>query len=90
MKITDVKTYYLTLDFKFRIGAMPPLEASGLYIHIKTDEDIEGWCVSHFNLSNRAQKVFIDEALRRLLIGKDPFMVEEIFHEISSTTYFLS
>ena len=82
MKITDVKTYYVSLDFKFRIGAMPPLEASGLYINIKTDTDIEGWSLAHWNLSNAALKIFIDEALSRLLIGRDPFYVEDIFHTI--------
>ncbi len=82
MEITDIKTYLLSLDFKFRIGAMPPLEATGLYINIKTDENIEGWGLSHWNLSNKAQKVFIDEVFRRLLVKKDPFMVEEIYHTL--------
>lgn len=82
MKITDVKTYVLVLDFRFKIGAMPPLQASGVLINIKTDEDIDGWGLAHFNLSNNAQKIFIDEALSRILINKDPFMVEEIYHQI--------
>ena len=82
MKIIDVKTYVLTLDFRFKIGAMPPIQASGVLINIKTDEDIDGWGLAHFNLSNNAQKIFIDEALSRILINKDPFMVEEIYHEI--------
>jgi len=82
MRITDVKTFVLGLDFRFRIGAMPPIQASGVFINIKTDEDIDGWGLAHWNLSNNAQKVFIDEALSRLLINKDPFMVEEIYHQI--------
>ena len=41
MIITDVQTYVLPLDFKFKLGAMPPFKATGLYINIKTDEDIE-------------------------------------------------
>ncbi|MFX0105181.1 MAG: mandelate racemase/muconate lactonizing enzyme family protein [Candidatus Hodarchaeota archaeon] len=82
MKIIDVKTYLLRLDFRFKIGAMPPIQASGVFINIKTDEDIDGWGLAHFNLSNMAQKTFIDEALSRILINQDPFMIEEIFHKI--------
>ena len=86
MIITDVKTYVLSLDFTFKLGAMPPFKATGLYINIKTDEDIEGWALAHWNLSNAAQKIFIDEALRRFLINKDPFMVEDIYHMLYHST----
>lgn len=82
MQITDVKTYILQLDFKIKIGSMPRLQASGLYTNIKTDEGIDGWALSHWNLSNLAQKHFIDDALRKMVLKKDPFMVEEIFHEL--------
>ncbi|MHA1195988.1 MAG: mandelate racemase/muconate lactonizing enzyme family protein [Promethearchaeota archaeon] len=82
MIITDVKTYLLQLDFKIKIGSMPALKATGLYVNIKTDEGIDGWGLSHWNLSNTAQKQFIDEALRRLLLKKDPFMTEEIYNTI--------
>ncbi len=86
MQITDVKTYVLKLDFKVKIGSMPRLQASGLYTNLKTDEDIEGWALTHWNLSNLAQKQFIDEALKRLVLNKDPFMVEKIFHEVYQNT----
>ncbi|MFX0069466.1 MAG: mandelate racemase/muconate lactonizing enzyme family protein [Candidatus Hermodarchaeota archaeon] len=82
MIITDVKTHLLELDFKLKIGSMPRFNVTGLYVNIITDEGIDGWALSHWNLSNLAQKVFIDEALKRLVVKKDPFMVEEIFHEI--------
>ncbi|MFW9971253.1 MAG: mandelate racemase/muconate lactonizing enzyme family protein [Candidatus Odinarchaeota archaeon] len=82
MFITDVKTYLLELDFKIKIGSMPRFKATGLYTNIITDEGIDGWALSHWNLSDLAQKQFIDEALKRLVIRKDPFMTEEIFHEI--------
>jgi len=86
MQITDIKTYVLKLDFKVKIGSMPRLQASGLYTNLKTDEGIEGWALTHWNLSNLAQKQFIDEALKRLVLNKDPFMVEEIFHEVYQNT----
>jgi len=82
MQITDVKTYILQLDFKIKIGSMPRLQASGLYTNLKTDEGIDGWALSHWNLSNLAQKHFIDNALKKMVLKKDPFMVEEIFHEL--------
>lgn len=82
MKITDVQTHLLELNFKIRIGSMPAFKATGLYINIKTDSDIEGWALSHWNLSNAAQKRFIDDALKRMLLRKDPFMVEQIYHDI--------
>ncbi|MHA1478881.1 MAG: mandelate racemase/muconate lactonizing enzyme family protein, partial [Promethearchaeota archaeon] len=86
MQITDIKTYVLKLDFKVKIGSMPRLQASGLYTNLKTDEGIEGWALTHWNLSNLAQKQFIDDALKRLVLNKDPFMVEEIFHEVYQNT----
>ena len=86
MQITDVNTYVLKMDFKVKIGSMPRLQASGLYTNLKTDEGIDGWALSHWNLSNLAQKQFIDEGLRRLVLNKDPFMVEEIFHEVYQNT----
>jgi D-galactarolactone cycloisomerase len=86
MIITDVKTHLLELDFKIKIGAMPRFKVTGLYINILTDEGIDGWALSHWNLSNAAQKVFVEEALKKLLIRKDPFMTEEIFNTIYSST----
>lgn len=81
-----MKTYLLELDFKFKLGSMPWLKATGLYINILTDEGIDGWALSHWNLSNAAQKVFIEEVLKKLLIRKDPFMTEDIFHNIYTST----
>ncbi|MFX1476822.1 MAG: mandelate racemase/muconate lactonizing enzyme family protein [Promethearchaeota archaeon] len=86
MEITDVKTYLLELDFKIKIGSMPRFKATGIYINILTDEGIDGWALSHWNLSNAAQKIFIDEVLKKMLIHKDPFMTEDIFHNIYDST----
>jgi L-alanine-DL-glutamate epimerase-like enolase superfamily enzyme len=86
MLITEVNTFVLHMDFKIKIGSMPRFQASGLYTNLKTDEGIDGWALSHWNLSNLAQKHFIDEALRKLVLNKDPFMVEEIYNEIYQNT----
>ncbi|MHA1488840.1 MAG: mandelate racemase/muconate lactonizing enzyme family protein [Promethearchaeota archaeon] len=82
MIITDIKTYLLELDFKLKIGSMPRFKATGLYTNIITDAGIDGWALSHWNLSNLAQKQFIDEALKRIVLKKDPFMVEEIYYDL--------
>lgn len=81
-----MKTYLLELDFKIKIGSMPRFKATGLYINILTDEGIDGWALSHWNLSNAAQKVFIEEVFKKMLIHKDPFMTEDIFHNIYNST----
>jgi L-alanine-DL-glutamate epimerase-like enolase superfamily enzyme len=86
MIITDIKTYLLQLDFKIKIGSMPRLQAGGLYTQLITDEGIDGWALSHWNLSNKAQQVFIEEALKKIVLKKDPFMVEEIYHEMYQNT----
>ncbi|MHA2400649.1 MAG: mandelate racemase/muconate lactonizing enzyme family protein [Promethearchaeota archaeon] len=86
MEITDVKTHLLELDFKIKIGSMPRFKATGLYINLLTDEGINGWALSHWNLSNAAQKVFVEEALRKMLIRKDPFMTEEIFNSLYTSS----
>ncbi len=82
MIITDVKTHVIQPDFKIKIGSMPRFKASGLYIQIITDEGINGWALSHWNLSNMAQKQFIDEALKRFLINRDPFLTDDIYNDI--------
>ena len=86
MIIEDVKTHLLELDFKIKIGSMPRFKATGLYTQLITDEGIDGWALSHWNLSNAAQKQFIDDILKKLVIRKDPFMTEEIFNEIYTST----
>ena len=82
MIITDVKTHLIELDFKIKIGSMPRFKASGLYTQIITDEGIEGWALSHWNLSNAAQKRFIDDFLAKVLINKDPCMTDAIYNDI--------
>jgi D-galactarolactone cycloisomerase len=86
MIITEVNTHLMVLDFKFKIGSMPFLKASGLFINIKTDEDIDGWGLAHWNLSNAGAKLLVDEAIAKLIVKKDPFMVEDIYHTIYHTS----
>jgi len=81
-----VKTYLLELDFKIKLGSMPRFKATGLYINILTDDGIDGWALSHWNLSNAAQKVYVEGVLKKLLVRKDPFMTEDIFETIYTST----
>ncbi|MHA1148519.1 MAG: mandelate racemase/muconate lactonizing enzyme family protein [Promethearchaeota archaeon] len=86
MIITEVNTYLLELDFKIKIGSMPRFKATGLYTQLITDEGIEGWALSHYNLSNLAQKKLIDEMLKKMVLKKDPFMTEAIFNELYTSS----
>jgi len=86
MIITEVNSFLVRLDFKIKIGSMPRFKADGLYINLKTDEGIEGWALSHWNLSNAAQKVYFNDVLKKFLINKDPFMTEAIFNDIYTSS----
>ena len=81
-----MKTHLLELDFKIKIGSMPRFKTTGLYVQLITDEGIDGWALSHWNLSNLGQKNLIDESLKKLVIKKDPFMTEAIFNEIFTSS----
>ncbi len=86
MKIVDVKTHLIYLGEGLKIGSMPPMKNSGVFIQIITDEGIEGWGVSHFASSGMALKILLDEYFKGYLPGKDPFMVDMIFDEINNYT----
>jgi L-alanine-DL-glutamate epimerase-like enolase superfamily enzyme len=87
MIITEVNTYVVQLnEMTFKLGAMPKLKASGLYINVKTDEGFEGWSVVHWPLSNKALKTLVDDSLRKLVLKKDPFMTEEIYTALYQTS----
>ena len=86
MQITDVKTHLLKLDFKNKIGSMPIFDVTGLYVNLITDEGIDGWALSHWNLSNLAQKQYVDDVLKKLVMKQDPFMVDEIYNDIYQST----
>ncbi len=87
MIITEVNTYVVQLEaLTIKIGSMPRFKASGLYIRLKSDEGHEGWALVHWNLSNNALKTFIDEALQKLVLKKDPFMREQIYWDMYNTS----
>ncbi len=87
MIVTEVNTYVTQLEaLTIKIGSMPRFKASGLYLQLKTDEGLEGWSLVHWNLSNNALKTFIDEALSKLLLKRDPFMREQIFWDVYNTS----
>ncbi|MGQ9720546.1 MAG: mandelate racemase/muconate lactonizing enzyme family protein [Candidatus Jordarchaeum sp.] len=87
VKITEVKAEIIRLPFSIKIGSMPRINASGTLVTIKTDEDIEGYGLSHFSLSDEVQVDFIEGALSKLLKKKDPFMLENIWREMYNNTW---
>lgn len=86
MQIVEVKTHLIELGVSVRIGSMPKFKNSGLYTQIITDEGIDGWGLGHWSPSNAAQKKFVDDYIRKLLLKKDPFMADAIYNEIYHTT----
>lgn len=87
VKITEVKAEVIRLPFSIKIGSMPRISASGTLVTIKTDEDIEGYGLSHFSLSDESQVNFIEGTIAKVLKKKDPFMIENIWREIYNNTW---
>ncbi|MEM3563986.1 MAG: mandelate racemase/muconate lactonizing enzyme family protein [Candidatus Jordarchaeaceae archaeon] len=87
MKVTEVKAEVLRLPFSIKIGSMPRINASGTLVTVKTDEGIEGYGLSHFSLSDEVQVKFIEGALSKMVVGKDPFMIEDIWREMYNNSW---
>jgi len=87
MKVTEVKAEVIRLPFSIKIGSMPRISSSGTLVTVKTDEGIEGYGLSHFSLSDEAQVKFIEGALAKLVVGKDPFMIEKIWREMYNNSW---
>ncbi len=86
MQIVDVKTHLIDLGIRVRIGSMPKFKNTGLYIQIITDEGIEGWGLVHWSPSTFAPKRMIEDYVVKMLLKKDPFMSDAIFHDIYQYT----
>ncbi|MEM0203166.1 MAG: mandelate racemase/muconate lactonizing enzyme family protein [Archaeoglobaceae archaeon] len=86
MEIKSVKAMVLKLPFSIKIGAMPEIPASGTLVEVETDDGTVGYSMTHFPLSDRALAKYIEEVLAKIVIGKDPFMVEEIWRAMYNTS----
>jgi L-alanine-DL-glutamate epimerase-like enolase superfamily enzyme len=87
LKVTEVKAEVIRLPFTIKIGSMPRISSSGTLVTVKTDEGIEGYGLSHFSLSDEAQVKFIEGALAKIVVGKDPFMLENIWREMYNNSW---
>jgi D-arabinonate dehydratase/D-galactarolactone cycloisomerase len=86
MIITDVTTTMLRNPEGFVIqdATIPPLKpgaigSMGLWVHIKTDEGIEGLGIGTGQASIRD---VIENNLKDLLIGQDPFNIEKLWNDM--------
>ena len=86
MKITDICTTMLRNPEGFVIqdATIPPLKpgakgSAGLWAHIKTDEGVEGLGVG---TGNPAIRSVIENNLKDLLIGQDPFNIEKLWNDM--------
>ena len=82
MQIVEVKTHLIDVGVNIRIGSALRFRNAGLYIQIITDEGVDGWGLVHWAPSNWAPKRMIDDYIRKMLLKKDPFMSDSIFHDI--------
>lgn len=86
MKITDITTTMLRNPEGFAIqdATVPPLKPGakgrlGLWVHIHTDEGIEGFGVG---TGNHAIRAVIEHNFKDLLIGQDPFNIEKLWNDM--------
>jgi len=84
MKIVDVTTTMLRDPEGFVIQdstIFPPKEGaqgrSALFVHIKTDEGIEGLGTS---AGSTAVQAVVEDSLKEVLIGEDPFNIEKLWN----------
>ena len=86
MKITDVTTTVLFYPHTQPIqdATIPPpvLGAGGrgeLFVHIHTDEGVEGLGIGQ---SSPGVRQVVEDGLRGLLIGQDPFDIERLWNDM--------
>ena len=86
MKITDVTTTLLfdPDGFVFQDSTIPPPPPgakgrSSLFVHIKTDAGFEGLGTA---AGLRATRVVIEDNLKDLLVGQNPFNIEKIWNDM--------
>ena len=84
MKITDLKSYLIQMDWDDRTGGSEPKNSVArefVFVQIDTDEGITGWGeITNYpgNVGNRAIQKYTSE-IKDFLVGKDPTRIEEIW-----------
>jgi len=85
MKITDVKSYLIEMEWDDRPGKdeiRSPINREFVFVQIDTDEGITGWGeITNYpgGIGNRAIQKYVME-LRDFLVGWDPTKIEEIWN----------
>ena len=89
MKITDVKTTLIHCPdaFIFQDSTVfaPPPGAKGrdsLFIHIQTDEGIEGFAPGGGGTAAYPTRAVIEKELKKALVGQDPFNIEYLWNRM--------
>ena len=84
MKITDLKSYLIQMDWDDRTGGSEPkntVKREFVFVQIDTDEGITGRGeITNYpgNIGNRAIQKYTSE-IKDFLVGKDPTRIEEIW-----------
>lgn len=87
MRIRDVRTHYLRAEIEKPFGwsIFTTSARQALIVEVETDDGLIGWGEAGSGTLPRSGKVFIDEVLRPLALGEDPFNVNRIWQKAQST-----
>ncbi len=82
MKITDVKARVIETESPM---SYPPPKSQALYVNVQTDEGIEGhYLVGRGRSNGRGLVDAVIEVLKPMIIGKDPYDREYLWHMMLS------
>lgn len=87
MKIDDVRAYYLRTPLKkpWRISGLTMTEMTALIVEVEADNGIVGFGEALTRLGPAVTKAIIDDVLRPVLIGADPFEVDVLWEKMFAT-----
>jgi len=88
MKITDIQATTLSFRNQEIVSSTSWSEMRRILVEVETDEDIKGVGEAFGALSNDAVVSLVEDGLKRIVIGEDPFNIEKLAHKMfQSSTY---
>ena len=87
VKIRDVRAHYLrsSLDQPFGWSVYTTPIRQALLVEVETDDGLVGWGEAGSGTLPRTGKVFVEEVLRPLAVGVDPFDVNVLWQAAQAT-----
>lgn len=87
MKIRDVRAHYLRaeLDQPFGWSVFTTPVRQSLLVEVETDDGIVGWGEAGSGTVPRSGQAFLEDVLRPLALGQDPFDLERLNQQVQAT-----